>query len=517
MDKNRKPSKDFSSRFDHAKKFRDNVRADLWEILLFISPGRQNDFDTPRDPSDNIEDDEIFNSLYEDLTSDFASDLITYYTPAESKWTEYLVTAPVPEEVADEIEQVVTQREDDLFDMVKSSNYYDVAPQVAFEASHGTMAMWVEKSSLSQPIYCEAVPPHELFLTPGHQGLLDRFRETMRPASTLEALFSGWDVDLEDPQLQRKMKKAGQYCKICWGFWADWSDSENPVWKYEITVDGKRITAEKPDTLGPIAGSCPLLVGRFNPQIGKPWGRGPAWKALPDMRKLDAVVEAVLDGLDQAVRSTVIYRDDGVIDVDKGVIPGSAIPAGRNFTRDQVYELTRQANLEVGFLSEERIEERLRECFYQDGPRQKGDTPPTASQWLDERHRVQLRIGKPSAPLWREFFLPFIQRMEFIGVEIGKFDGPLTHNGDVIDVQPISPLQKAANQDKIVTSRSNLELLFSVAGEAAGQVVDLQATFLNHVTASGDDLTVIRKEPISEPTAPNGGAGADPDVSGSPQ
>ncbi len=516
MDKNRKPSKEFSTRYDLAEKFRDNAKADISEILLFTCPGREKDFDTKKDPTTDDEVDETFSSLPEDLASDFASDLITYYTPAEASWTEYLVTAPVPEEAAEQVEKIVSEREDELFEMVQASNYYDVAPQVAFEANHGTMAMWVEKSSLGQPIYCETVPPHELLITPGHQGVLDRFRETMRAANTLEALFSGWDVDLDDPQLQRKMKKVGQYCKVCWGFWVDWSDAENPRWKYEITVDGKRITKEEPEFLGPFAGSCPLLVGRFNPQVNRPWGRGPAWKALPDMRVYDAVKEGVLDGLDQSLKNTIIYADDGFLDLEKGIIPGSANPANRTFTREQIYELNRQINLDTGFLSEERIEERLRACFYQDGPRQTGDTPPTASQWLDERRRVQLRIGKPSAPLWREFFLPFIQRIEYIGLEDGRFDGPLTHNGDVITVQPISPLQKATNQDKVVTSRSNLDLLVATAGEQAGAVVDLEQTFRNIVQASGDDLTVIREGGTNGPTAPDGGAGADPGVSEPP-
>ena len=224
----------------------------------------------------------------------------------------------------------------------------------------------------------------------------------------------------------------------------------------------------------------------------------------------------MLDGLDQALRNTLIYADDGFIDLEKGVVPGSALPAGRGFTREQIYELNRQINLDVGFLSEERIEARLRECFYQDGPRQRGDTPPTASQWLDERRRVQLRIGKPSAPLWREFFLPFIQRVEFIGVQIGRFEEQLTHNGDVIDVLPLSPLQKATNQDKVITSRSNLDMIVSIAGDAAGQVVDMVGTFKNIVEASGDDLTVISKGNPNEPTSPDSAAGTDTGVSEPP-
>lgn len=212
------------------------------------------------------------------------------------------------------------------------------------------------------------------------------------------------------------------------------------------------------------------------------------------MRVYNAVDEAVLDGLDQSLKNTILYADDGFIDLSEGIEPGRAYPAARGFTREQIYELNRGVNLDMGFFSEDRLEDRLRERFYQDGPRQRGDTPPTASQWIDERRRVQIRIGKPSAPLWKELFLPFIQRVEHIGVQMGKLDAELVHNEDVISAQPISPLQKAQNQDKVMVAKSNLDLAFSVFQDQVGAFIDPVQTFENIVTASGDELTVIQKQ-----------------------
>lgn len=107
---------------------------------------------------------------------------------------------------------------------------------------------------------------------------------------------------------------------------------------------------------------------------------------------------------------------------------------------------------------------------------------------------MQIRIGKPSAPLWKELFLPFIQRVEHIGVQMGKLDAELVHNEDVISAQPISPLQKAQNQDKVMVAKSNLDLAFSVFQDQVGAFIDPVQTFENIVTASGDELTVIQKQ-----------------------
>jgi hypothetical protein len=497
------PSEEFRARLSSATKWRDLVRPEIEAVYRFCAPGRQDEFHAGPNPMQD-KPPETFISLGEEAATDLAGDLVTYFTPAEAKWASYMVTVPVDEDQAPAVLDLVSSREKDLMDLLRGSNYADVAPQIMFEATtHGTPAMWVTQGHISQPIHVETVPPAQLLITPGHMGILDRFRQFNTPAFSLPAIFEGWEVDLSDATLQRKIRKPGTFCMVTWGFWLDWSDPGNPLWRCEITVDNKRVTPKQPLTLGPMAGSCPLLVGRFNPQPGRPWGRGPGRKALPDMRELDKIVETMLIGLDQSILNTIIYPDDGFLDLSEGLEAGRAYPASRGFTRDQIYEMHRQVNLDTSVAYSERIEHRIRAAFYQDGPRQRGDTPPTASQWLDERRRVQQRLGKPSAPLWTELFYPFIQRVEHLAVESGRMDAAITHQGDVISVQPISPLQKAQNQDQVMIARSNLELGMGVFQEQLGEVVDVVATLQNIVRASGDELTIVGKqEPQNEPPPP---------------
>lgn len=496
-----RPSKEFSTRYTAAKAYRDSVESELEDALAFISPGRERDFSwASTNQKDRTDDPEVLMSLPEDLATDFAADLVTYFCPSESRWTEYLVTAPVPEEAEEAVMKIVNQREEDIWDMLQASNFNDVSPQVFFEAGHGTIGMWVEQAHMTQPFYVEAIMPHEMLIVPGHMGILDRFREVRVSAQHLEARFKSWpEVDLSE--FEDKMKKPGLEVTVCYGFWVSWDDPGNPVWMCEITVDRKCVM--KAQSIGPLAGSCPMLVGRFNPQRRNPWGRGPARKALPDMRVMNKLDESILEGLDQALSNTLIYADDGFLDMEGGLEVGKAYAASRGFTRDQIYEMNRGVNLDVGHYSQDRLEERLRACFYQDGPRQTGDTPPTASQWLDERRRVQQRIGKPSAPIWREFLLPFIQRIERIGIEMGRFDAEMTHDGDVLAVSPISPLQKAANQDKILTARSNLELAAGLFGEQVMNIIDPIGTYKGIVDASGDELTKVRDEMAQPEGDPN--------------
>lgn len=496
---NKKPSKDFSTRLSAAKKWRRNAEPDIKEALRFCSPGEEHDF-TGLDPQSELPDNENFTSLPEELASDLASDFVTYYTPPEVRWMEWEVTTPIPEDQAEAVEGLVTDRENDIFDLIESSNYYDVAPQIFLAAaSHGTPAMWVDQAHMTQPVFIEPVPAHELLITPGHLGILDRFRENKIMAQHLEATFQGQDVDLSHPEIKTKMKKPGATVKLTRGFWLDWSDPAVPQWKYECTVDDILVT-ERGKVLGPMAGSCPLHVGRFNPRGRRPWGRGPGIKAIPEMLTIDDIGEKTLDNMDAALSNSFVYADDGILDMSQGVERNTAYPS-RNGS-SQVQKLDLAGDVSQGWFTMEQLEERLRVAFFQDGPRQRGDTPPSATQWLDEGRRVQKRLGKPSAPLWTELIYPFIQRVEFLGVQAGKFKQEITYNEMKLSIKPVSPLQKAQNQDKMLITRSNVDFVAGVAGEALGEVIDLQKTTENLINASGDELLVLNKGKQSEPTPP---------------
>jgi hypothetical protein len=501
-----KPTKDFQSRYDDARQFRDQVRPEIEDTYRFCAPSRRNEFTSsynariPKKPADTL----VYHSLGETSAADLAGDIVTYFTPSEAHWFEISVLTPVPEEMQNQVLDFATRREQDIRDLIAASNYNDIAPQWAFEAaSQGTPALWVQLAHQTQPIFCESVPPSELLITPGHLGYLDRFRQQTVRASTLPALFAPYpQINLETLEIRRKIEKPGAVCTCVWGFWLDWADAGNPQWRMEVTVDGKRVTPEEPIVLGPMSGACPLLVGRFNPQPGQPWGRGPGMKGLPDLRVLDKVEESILLGLEDQLKTTLIYSSDAYLDLSKGIRPGTAYPAGPRFTKDQVYELNKQTNLENSYFTREGMSQRILEIFYQTGPRQRGDTPPTATQWLDEARRVQERLGKPSAPLWSELIFPFVQRVEWIGVQAGLLENVMMIDGQAITLKPISPLQKSQNRDDVLTTRANLQLAFEILQDQVPTYVDITQTLRNVIQASGDRLIVINKEPLQNEPAP---------------
>lgn len=481
----RKPSKAFSTRYHVAKRWRDEIEPDLKEVMRFTAPDRANCFSSSPYSKDRADTD-TYISIGEEMATDLAGDLVNFYMPSEQKWAEYEVMVPIPQEAAQQVEALVNARETQLFDALDQSNFNDIKPQIMFEAgTHGTPALWVDQGHLAEPLFIETVPPNELLITPGHMGYLDRFREKWVAADFLEATLPSMNLDL--PAIRRKMQQQHQWFKVCWGYWLNWSDPGNPRWNREITVDGN-LVSEKEEDIGPINGSCPLLVGRFNPRPNSPWGRGPAIKALPDLLTLDKIQEVILGKLDEQLDPAWTYIDDGVLNFANGIVGGHAYPR----KHEQMPEpLLAPANLDYGFFEKNQMEERIRTAFYQDGPRQRGDTPPTASQWLDERRRVQARLGKPSAPIFTELLLQLVHRTEFVLVSLGQLEQAITVDGVTLNVRPISPMQRSQNQDKALITRANLEFGFGVFQDQFPQLVDMLTTYQNYVKATGDELTIL--------------------------
>lgn len=499
----RKPSRDFQTRFDSAKRWRDQMRATIEDVYRFCAPGREKEFGAT--PPNADPEAEVYVAIGEEMATDLAGDLVNYFTPPETLWYEIVASVPEDDPFEDEILKALIARERDVSDLITRSNYNDIAPQILFEAAtHGTPAVWVQKAHLQQPIFFETVPPSELLITPGHLGILDRFRQKQVPSWTLDVLFEGMAGVTLSEQMREKMKRPDRFSEVIWGFWARWTDPARPTWVMQITVDGHAVCDET--DLGDLAGACPLLVGRFNPQPNKPWGRGPGIKALPDLRVLNKIEEVVLTGLDSAILNTIIYPDDSTLDLSDGLEAGRAYAAGARFDGRSIFTLPKDTRLDYGWTSEDKLEGRIRTSFYQDGPRQRGDTPPTAAQWFDERRRVQQRLGKPSAPLWTELFFPMLQRIEHLGTQAGALDPQISVDGNVISATPISPLQKAQNHEAVMISRSNLELAVAINPEGAGVAVDTAATLKAIVKASGDKLTVVRDEekPLAPAAPPQG-------------
>lgn len=479
-----KQKDNFDIRFEAAKRQRDAVEDDLKELYIFLFNGREREFDTTRskwtDPT------EIYDSSSEVANLEFTGDLFSYATPESQKWVEFEVGTAIPEDQVEDAKEIVEQREDRIDLAIRTSNYYDVGPTVFQEAGIGTIGAMVERPHLNRKIEVEPVPISQLYFTVGAQGVEDRFRKKLCFSRDIPILFPDFKPSRN---LKVKLDKPDATVWVCWGWWRDYSDLAFPRWVHMAKIEGEVAVEEQ--VIGP-EGACPLLIGRFNPIPNVPYGRGPGWMMLPEIRTINALREIVLNKMETSVDPAIIYTRDGLLDLTEGLEAGMAYPAMPG-TAQEIRELGLEGNLDYGLFTLDELVKTIRRGFFRQEDQQ-GKTPPSASQFLGEEQKSIRMMGRPAASVFNEFVKPLIARVEFLEVEAGNLEEQILLNDQAISVTPISPLVRAQAREQVIQAEGLMQTAFNYLGPEQGPlVIDGPVTMRRMKDRLGDEIVRFRE------------------------
>lgn len=459
---------EFAQRLSIAKKHRQEyIDEAAREVYKFCFNGRETEWDGSKRRDDEPE--EIFADDPGTISEEFAGELFSTMTPENAPWVEYEPGHGVDPSKEAEAQESLEQFEVIMDAAVRASNYYHEGPTAFQDAVVGNVVLWAERPTLNSAIVFEAVPLAECHFRLGPNGIDDRFRTQKYAYTDLPVLLPRATFP---KKIKDKINKGStQNAKVCYGFWKTHKDPENPIWVMRVRVDGEPVGLD--DDLGE-DGSCPMIVGRFNPMAKSAWGRGPGLRMLPKMRVLDELTRMGIEGMDRTLDPAIFYPNDGVIDLSDGIESGMAYPTMPGST-DHIKEMGLGGALDYGFFAEDRIVEAMRYGFYRE-PGQKGKTPPSASQYVGEEQKTLRRIARPAAKLWSEIGVGVLKRVEYlerqpggslVGVEI-----PIIDSGQVI-VRPISPLERAQAREEVLVAQSIMGMTMENLGpEQAAMVID---------------------------------------------
>lgn len=499
---------EFAKRFSAARAHRKEYIEDAGrEVYKFCFNGREGEWDERYGYRKDSEPDEIFTDFPAMIAEEFHGELFSTMTPENAPWVSYEAGNAVDAASVDKATGELKGTEKALSTAIRASNYYSDGMTAFQDAVVGNVAMWIDKPTLSGPANARAIPISKLYLRYGPAGIEDRFFCESYYYRDLPQLFP----DAKFPrEMQDKIRNSNGMAKVVWGFWRDYKDPSNPVWRQEIRVDNKPIG--KDEYLGE-EGSCPLTVGRFNPVANSAWGRGPGVRMLPTLRVLDEITRMNLEGMDKNLDPAFVYPHDGMLDLSQGIENGLGYPSMPG-SADSIQPLGLFGNLDYGFFSEERLQEVIRYGFYRQTI-QKGKTPPSASQYMGEEQKDIRRMARPAAPLWREFGVGLLKRFEWLerqpGGSLERLERPLIASGTVI-ARPISPLERAQAREDVLVAQSIMSMAQEGLGpEQAGLLIDGPKTITSIKDKLKDELVAVRsKEEIMaimqamQPQAPNG-------------
>jgi len=445
---------------------------DIREGYFFAAPHRAREIRSAQvastsKPSDA---DTLQTGLGGELPDDFMTELINGFMPPAAPWAERKPGAFIPQEFHAEVEKQVKSEDPKIFEAIRASNLYEEMPKLAPDPAIGTAALWIQDLRPAENVVVQAIPLHELEINLGPFGTLDdRFVVRHTKYRHVKALVGQAIYDKIPDETRKKIedpKNHKQACIIRWGYWRLWERMDDVVWQHVVMLDIKVI--HEATLVG--EGSCPLIPFRFNPSPEWAYGNGPLIKSLPDLRQLDDLQKKKIEHVDLALAPPSTYPDDSFSAVSEGIESGKIYPV-RPGSEGAVKQMIEPGSMEPAIYETEELERALRRRFYVDLPQQRGDTPPTATQWLDEMQRALRRFGTPGSSFWREGPAEIFLRFKYI-LERRNIVQPIKVDGKTVSLQPYNPAQRAAEMEEVAMASRYLEMVLAFFPEEAKARLD---------------------------------------------
>jgi hypothetical protein len=437
------------SRLAACRTWKSYIELDIKECYFFTTPNRQRQISSMVMPSQArmLDAPELNTDQAFILTSDFLTEIINAYMPEAEQWCERQRGMFVPPAVWDKIKDRVRDDDKLIFDAIRASNFYpEIAKAFNPDLAICAAAVWIDRPHPVMPITVSAIPIRELEIDLGPYGEIDtRFAvRYTRNRYVRELVGEEIWANMEPELKERADNSPSDRTQVIWGFWRDWEDKSDECWQAVVLLHNRLIH----DTVLKGEGSCPLIVTRFNPTADWPHAHGPMYQALPTFRQIDELEQMRIEHATLSFKPPITYPDDSFAAVETGVEEGMAYPI-RPGTEGAVKPIYTPPSPQIGNYQYEEKLKNLRKLFFVDHPEQTGDTPPTATQWMDELARAQRRLGTPGMPFWREgpaaYFLRYKHLLELAGVIV-----PLKVDGRAVATMPRNPAQAAAEQQEIV-------------------------------------------------------------------
>lgn len=464
---------------------------DLREIYFFAAPHRARNMNSnapntvkPMDAG------EANTSFACEMAMDFATTMLNTFMPEVGQWAMREPGLNVPDSVKETIADKIRAEDEKIFKGIAASNFYsECATSFIPDLAAGTIAMWIDDPRPYGGIECQAIPLHELEISLGPTGHLD-FRSfvqwtTYRKLKALLPSVKEWS-----PAVEGCMKdKPRGFVQTHRAFWRDWTVTTDVAWNYVIVVDNEVVYDAK--IRG--AGSCPMIVARFNPSKEWAFGTGPGLQALPDFRHCDELAAAKIMNCDISLRPPITIPDDSIVNFEEGVEAGKAYPI-RNGSEDAVKNIYQATPPDVAIYDRNDIEQRIKRLHFLDFPDQLGKTPPSATQWLDQMTMAQRRIGTPGAVFWREWCSEIFTRFEYL---LGKrgYVTPIRHDGKSVALTPVNPARKSADQQEVAQAARAIQISAEAFPEEWKMAVDGTATIKMLVKKSGAEKVIMFRTP----------------------
>ena len=434
----------------------------------------------PDDWQQQHDQDDLFDATAVEATSDFGADMQNKFTPMFEDWLEVQPVKRFGEGDLTPVKRQIKEYGRLVFEKIRDSNFHEATQECYPDLAAGTCGIIIQDIDANLPIHNQAVPLPDLLITRGTFGGVDgRIRCLVLRKGDLKSIYPG--AKIPPDILKASGKEAQVTVKVKECFWRLRDNPRAEKWQYVLLIQD--IMAQ--DAVLEGVGSCPLIIGRWKTDSTTAWGIGPLYHAIPTIKTLDQLTWLILKKLNLNVDPPIAYDNDGIFNLEQGVIPGRAYARAKGSQHDIIES---NQSFDPAFFERANMQADIKRALFQERPDQRGKTPPTASQWLDERADEAARMGAPGGRMVTEWQIPIFERYQFLLDKRGILP-KISVKGDELRLRPQSPLAKAQRQDSVLITDRALELIQARFGEEAmGSEINAERTMKKIVDRLGAEL-----------------------------
>lgn len=426
--------------------------------------------------------DELFDREIQIAVNDFASDHGDYFFPDYKPWVKTKPGTDLQSTAAEKkFSSDLKKWEERFYDLIRQTDFYEQVHEVLIDVAGCAGGMSIPYQKPTRPVRCHPILMANLLFDEGPFNDLDgRWQEFFVRKSDLKSVFP--TVTITDPKILSM--RDHENIRVIQGVVRSWPEDGLPVWDWMLLI------GEQFETKPLIPQEPPgIIAGRWRHAPPSAWGPGPADLALAAGKTLDELALLNLKKLGKEADPPFSYEVDGVFNPAGGVNPGDYFGRRQGSKEPTpLYEPTNSQNL---YFDREALRMIIKRALYQDGPLQRGDTPPTATQWMGEE-AIKQRRARVRRRVYRELVLPTLQRFAWLFAVRGELE-PLRIDGKDVGVEFVSPLSKASDAEEVSNGVQFLGSAIQIFGETALASVDAEKTMQNWKNKLGDTTVEIVK------------------------
>lgn len=424
--------------------------------------------------------DDIFDQTLQQAVADYAADQIDFFTPDYKPWVKLKPGLQLSTSGERKFDEEQKKFEERLYDLIRETDFYEQQNEIFSDVAGSAGGCSIPMAQANMPVRVQPILMGSLLFDEGPFNDLDfRGQEFWAKKSDIKQMFPTAEFDRS---FQSKRNDARLL--VVQGNYRDWEAKGGPRWRWVLYVDGRKIVDKALPSIAPPT----INIARWRNAPPSAWGPGPADLAISVARTLDELGYLNLKKLGKEADPPHSYENDGVFNPDGGIDPGTFV-ARRAGTKapEPLYTAVNSQNL---YFDREILQMVVKKALFQDGPFQRGDTPPTATQWIDEKAQQQRRQFARRR-IYREYVLPVLKRFVYVFSARGELP-PIQIDGQTIAAEFVNPLSKSSDADEVSASMQLTQSIVGMLGELGLAGIDVERTMESWKSKLDDDLLVLK-------------------------